>query len=434
VRDYLIVAVILASLPVGVINPYYGILVYAWVSYMYPQMLGWSFAQTFPVAKLAALSTCAGTFLNRAADLTPLREREIIAMVLLWCTFTLSSVFAVYQTEAWRQWQDVSKLIVMSLLTATLLTDQKKTRYFLLVVALSIGFYGIKGGIFSFRNGGDTMIWGPGTSVMGANNSIGLALNMCLPFLWYLSVEHRGPMKRLLQAGFFLSIPAIMFTYSRASALTLAGVLLALIMKGRNALILIFILLIAAVIAGPLIPASFWARQGTVLTYEQDASAMSRIENWKFCWRLALDNPLVGAGFQFQTRDMFAKYAPDFLERFGKEFNTHNIFLAILTTHGFPALLLFLTMIGFVVLSCRKMRRSVRHREDLKWIVLYCDLVQVSLFAFLVNGMFVNMEYFDLPYHLVALTASMKVIHRRLLAEDAVEIPTAPQLAPAAAS
>ena len=80
------------------------------------------------------------------------------------------------------------------------------------------------------------------------------------------------------------------------------------------------------------------------------------------------------------------------------------------------------------------MRRSVRHREDLRWIVLYCDLVQVSKFAFLVNGMFVNMEYFDLPYHLVALTASMKVIHRRLLAEDAVEIPTATQLAPAAAS
>src|SRR5262249_34215916 len=194
------------------------------------------------------------------------------------------------------------------------------------------------------------------------------------------------------------------------------------------------ILLIAAVIAVPMIPQRWWARQGTILTYEEDSSAMSRIENWKFCWRVAVDNPLVGAGFQFQTRDMFAKYAPEFLERVGKVCNTHNVFLGILTKHGFPALVLFITMIGFALLSCRKMRRSVRHREDLKWIVLYCDLVQVSMLAFLVNGMFVNMEYFELPYHLVALTASMKVIHRRLLAEDAVEIPTATQLAPAAAS
>jgi probable O-glycosylation ligase (exosortase A-associated) len=223
-----------------------------------------------------------------------------------------------------------------------------------------------------------------------------------------------------------------MFTYSRGSAITLAGVLLALVMKGRNAVILIVVLLIATAIAGPMIPYSWWARQGTILTYEEDGSAMSRIENWKFCWRLALINPLVGAGFQFQTREMFAKYAPEFLERFGKEFNTHNIFLAILTSHGFPALILFLTMIAFVLLSCRQMRRSVRQREDLKWIGLYCDIVQVSMLAFLMNGMFVNMEYFDLPYHLVALTASIKVIHRRLLAEGAVEIPTATPLAPAA--
>src|SRR5262245_35764593 len=150
-RDYLIIAVVLMSLPIGIIVPYYGILVYAWVSYMYPQTLAWSFAQTFPVAKLAAMSAVIGTILHRSLDFEPLRERENVLMMLLWGMFTISTVFAVYPNAAWSRWQDVTKLIVMSLLTSTLLTEQKKIRYFLLVVGLSIGFYGIKGGIFSLR-------------------------------------------------------------------------------------------------------------------------------------------------------------------------------------------------------------------------------------------------------------------------------------------
>jgi hypothetical protein len=45
--------------------------------------------------------------------------------------------------------------------------------------------------------------------------------------------------------------------------------------------------------------------------------------------------------------------------------------------------------------------------------------VQVSFLAFLVNGMFVNMEYFDLVYDLVAVVAGLKVICRRALSETA---------------
>jgi hypothetical protein len=37
-------------------------------------------------------------------------------------------------------------------------------------------------------------------------------------------------------------------------------------------------------------------------------------------------------------------------------------------------------------------------------------MIEVSFLALLVNGAFVNMEYFDLPYHLAGFVASMKVI------------------------
>src|SRR5207253_1536403 len=105
----------------------------------------------------------------------------------------------------------------MSLLASVLLTDRTRARQFLLVIAVSLGFYGFKGGLFGLTTGGHFMVLGPGDSIIGANNNLGLALNMCLPLLWYLAREESGWRRRILQSMFFLTIPAIMFTYSRAS-------------------------------------------------------------------------------------------------------------------------------------------------------------------------------------------------------------------------
>src|SRR5262245_580684 len=166
-RDYFVIGLILALLPVGIFNPYYGALIYAWISFMNPHMLAWTFAQSFPVAKLAAIATVMGSLFKRTWQLGMLKVRENVLMILLFLDFTLTSFFAVYQEDAWAKWQDVSKVLLMALLTATLVTDQKKLRYLILVIAFSIGFYGFKGGLFSLLTGGQHLVYGPGVSVLG---------------------------------------------------------------------------------------------------------------------------------------------------------------------------------------------------------------------------------------------------------------------------
>jgi putative inorganic carbon (hco3(-)) transporter len=416
-RDYLIITIVLASLPMGVLSPFYGLLVYSWISYMNPHMLAWTFALTFPVGKISALSALTGAFLRGDWDLAPLKGRENILMMLLFGTFCISTAFALHPADAWSKLQDIAKIGLMSLLTAILVTDQKRVRYLVLVIALSLGFYGFKGGLFSVLTGGQYLVWGPDRSVIAGNNNLGLALNMSLPVFWYLAQNERGLLRRVLQATFFLSIPAIMFTYSRASALTLPIVLIAIIFKGGQRVLLLVVLLVAALIAVPLIPDIWWDRQETTINYEQDSSAMSRLDNWVFLWRLSLDRPLTGAGFEFSSYDTFAKYAPDFLAKYGKPWNTHNVFLGILAAHGFPAFFLFLAMIGFTLLSCTRMKYAVHGHPELKWISDYSTMIQLSFLGFAVNGMFVNMEYFDLVYQWVAIVCALKVICNRALSE-----------------
>src|SRR5690349_7869104 len=103
-RDYLLVAFVVASVPVGLVLPYYALLVYAWISYMYPQMYTWSFGQTFPSAKLMACTAMIGALIRRDLDFAPLRRPGMIAMVLLALWFTVSTLFAIYPDDAWARW------------------------------------------------------------------------------------------------------------------------------------------------------------------------------------------------------------------------------------------------------------------------------------------------------------------------------------------
>lgn len=408
---------VLASLPIGLIRPYYGILVYAWISYMYPHLLGWSFIRTWPVAKIAGIGALLGTILHREGDTRPLLERENILMILLFGMFTLSSCFAFHPDLAWRSWQDMAKMILIALVTSTMLTDRERFRYFFLVIALSLGFYGAKGGLFGIRTRGENMVVGPDPSIISANNALGVALNMTLPILWYLAKDIQQKwLQRGLQLAFLLTILAIMFTYSRASALGLGAVLLAIILKGKRRVQVLSLLLVFGTLTYGFLPEKWVKRQQTTLTYEEDRSAMSRLGEWEFCWRLALDRPLTGGGFRFYSMETFAKYLPEFLETYGTFWNSHSIYFGVLAAHGFPGLFIYLLMIGCCMLSLWRIKRAVREREDLAWLANYCDIVQVSYLGFLVNGAFNNMEYFDLVYHWVAVVASLKVLSRKVLA------------------
>ena len=105
-RDYLVIAFVLACLPVGLYSPYFGLLFYSWISYFYPQWLAWSFARTFPIAYAAGLSLLAGFILNRLpGELSLLRRRENAVQIALLAMFTLSSYFSLYPAMAWDKWE-----------------------------------------------------------------------------------------------------------------------------------------------------------------------------------------------------------------------------------------------------------------------------------------------------------------------------------------
>ena len=197
-RDILLFCLVFSSLPFILYRPYFGILLWTWISLMNPHRLSWGPAYEFPFAKVVGGVTILSAFFSCAPKRLPLtREALFLALFALWTVPT--TVFALEQDVAWQQFDKVVKVQLIVFLTMVLITSRKHLEAFIWLIAISVGFYGIKGGLFTIRNGGVSHVNGPPESFIAGNNHLGLPLVMVIPLMRYLQIEESS--KRYVHAG-----------------------------------------------------------------------------------------------------------------------------------------------------------------------------------------------------------------------------------------
>lgn len=409
-RDLILFAIILGSLPFCFIRPWIGVLVFSWIGYMNPHRFTWGTAYDFPFAYIVAITTLAGFVFAKDKDRIHM-ERETILILLLWIVFTITSFYAFYPDNAWQMWKKTSKILLMCLITTALFTDRRRLRYLLLTIAISLGFLGIKGGIFSIVTAGAYNVRGPEGSFIGGEGDFGLALNMTIPILFYLTKEESNKkIKLLLQSAFFLSVVSVIFTYRRGAFLGLAAVVFMLMIKSNKKIFSATVLSIALIITPYFITEKWFERMETIKTYEEDGSAIGRINAWKMSWAVAKDRPLIGAGFEGLTGRTIDNYSPNPDATAG---DVHSIYFEMLGEHGFIAFGLFGLLLVLVFLSLIKIKRSFKNDPSMKWLCNYSDAIQISVIAYMVGGAFLGRAYFDLFYQLVAIVVILKILARR---------------------
>jgi probable O-glycosylation ligase (exosortase A-associated) len=160
-------------------------------------------------------------------------------------------------------------------------------------------------------------------------------------------------------------------------------------------------------------PDEFYERMDTIKTYNQDASAMGRINAWTFAWNLALDRPIVGGGFNTFDPELFKQYAPNPLDFH----DAHSIYFEMLAEHGFVGLGLFIALFVAAFRNAGWLRRQAQDRPDLRWAGDLGSMVQVCIAGYAVGGAFLGLAYFDLPYHFVAFVVLARLFVERELAD-----------------
>lgn len=410
-RDIFLTVVILGLLPSCLLRPWIGILVWSWLGYMNAHKLCWGFARGMPWAEIVAITVFMGILVSPDKERRALPNFKETWMLLgLWAVYTLSTIFAWYPAEAWPQWEKVSKILLFTFLTLLYFQNRERLRILFLVLALSLGFYGLKGGIWVFRTPslGSSVVMGPEGTFIGGNTEIGLALSMTLPFLLLLAREEsRRWLRRLMLTAFGFSIIAIIFTYSRGAMLGLPVVLIMLFMRARRRVIGIAALVILYYFVMNFSPQEWFDRMGTIKTYEQDRSALMRLQSWEVAWRFALDHPLIGGGFWVLDHEyVFDLYLKDYI----RAQSAHSIYFTVLSDHGFPGLILFVGLMVSCMWTMFRMRLQAGSRPEARWLVNYCQMIEASLMAYAVSGAFLSQSYWDLFYHLVSFVILLKAV------------------------
>jgi putative inorganic carbon (HCO3(-)) transporter len=423
-RDFFIVAIVLGSVPLTLIRPQIGILMWFWVSLMNPHRLAWGYAQNFRVALVIGGTTLVAWIASREPKRPP---SSAIVYTLAAFTFwiSLSAFLAIRPEVALPKWEETMKILAMTFVTICIVRSRDRIDQLVWVIALSLGFYGVKGGIFGIMTGGTYRVWGPEGSFIEDNNSLALALIMTLPFMQYLRVHSTRQWLRLgLLGAMGLTIVAILLSYSRGAFVGIFVMLAFLSLKARNRLITALVIFGALGAVLTTLPAQWWNRMLTIEAYETDQSALGRFDAWTFAYKLALDHPLFGGG-QLVGKDdgLFHRYVPTAPTSRA----AHSIYFEVLGENGFVGLGLFLFLLLSSFRTAGKIIRAARDRPDLAWARSLAAMAQVSLVGYAVSGAFLSLGFFDLYYVLVALIASLQQVVNRELPQSIVPTVATPR-------
>jgi probable O-glycosylation ligase (exosortase A-associated) len=407
-RDILLVAMFCAVILPALTRPWLGVLIWACFEYMNPHRLTFGFAYNLPFAYISAIVTVIGVVLSGGPKRFPFTRETILLMLFsIWMTFT--TFFALNPEAAWLGWNRAIKIQIFIFAVLLIIKTPKRLHTLIWVIAVSIGFYAIKGGLFTLLTGGGDMVRGPAASFIEDNNDLALAVATIIPLLRYLQLTTERRWVRLgLGGAMALSIVSVVGSYSRAGLLALATVLVLMILRSRRRIILSCVLAASMVLTLSFMPQKWFDRMNTIQNYQNDGSAIGRLNAWGFAWNIAQDHPITGGGFQAFTTELFQQYAPDP----ENVHEAHNIFLKVMAEHGFPGLLLFLALGFYTWRSMVWIRRRTRDDPASLWASDLVAMVQVSLAGYAVGGAFSNLSYFDLPYNLMAIIVICKVYLR----------------------
>ena len=409
-RDIAITLVILGLVPLIWKQPWTGVLAWLWISVMNPHRYAFGFAYSFPFAAIIAVVTLVSMLKSRDQVKLPLNATTLLFIAFpLWMSIT--TLFAFAPEAAYIRWKEVTKIFFFLVIGASLINSRKQVDWMIWVIVCSVGFFGIKGGIFTILSGGASRVYGPpGGGFMSDNNAISVALVMTIPLMLYLrSISSSKWIKWALLASSALSAMAVLGSQSRGAFLAVLAMAAFLWFKSSKKIVSGVVVAILIPLALGFMPESWTSRMRTIETYEQDTSAMGRLNSWYTAINIANDRPLIGGGFELYRLEVFAKYAPDPLD----VHSAHSIYFQMLGEHGYVGLALFLA-IGFVAWTTanRVIRRS-RLNPDSAWAGSLAQAIKVSLIGYAVGGAFVNIGYWEIQYYeiiaLMVLNELLKV-------------------------
>jgi O-antigen ligase len=271
---------------------------------------------------------------------------------------------------------------------------------------------------------------------LGDENDFALALNMVIPFSFFLAMEAKRNGRRLLFitiTGLFLVCVAV--TFSRGGFLGLLAVGLCCGMRSRRKALSIVIMFLLASTLFCFAPKEYWQEIESIRTEassSQRGTGQERIYSWRAAWRMFLDNPILGVGpgnFEWN----FQKYEPPggLYGRLHGGRAAHSLYFTLLPELGIIGTVLFLFILReiwkgrkeiMMAVESQKVRirASLFNGEGKKTQKIYAEdadriyylslALEASLVGYFVSGAFLSVLYYPNLWLLLGFAMALRSI------------------------
>jgi putative inorganic carbon (HCO3(-)) transporter len=400
-RDiFLLIAIVVIGLS-ALRKPQIGLLGWLWISIMNPHRLSYGFIYSMPLLDgLAAVTifSCIVHWKEKAsAEFHPILK--VLLVFYIWCTLT--TLFSVNILLSYPDWVAFSKTLVLVFFLALFMNEKHWILAATGVFTISIAFFGVKGGLFTLRGGGGYRVYGPPGTDWGSNNGMAIAMLLAGPVFIGLTGTLRGGLFKLAGYGStLLCLLTVLGTQSRGGLVGLLAMLGAVFLRSRRKVLAL--LFVPLLLAGGFLfmPQSWHDRMATIINYEAEGSANTRLIQWEYAIDISLERPLFGNGFDaFFHQPYYRKY----VAYKDKNRAVHSSLFQVLGEQGYIGLAMYYSMLIMLIVCSKRYSLLCKDRKDLLWASSLIGVIQFSMIGFMFNGLTINVAYLDLMYYLLAV-------------------------------
>ena len=399
-------------------SPYAGLLVYIAIEFvrpgeMFPALEAFHIQGVFGLLLLSALVLAWVSHALRHRDSEAVDEAVPSCGVegQSWALIALlGTMFASVATAHSRTWSLISavefaRIVAFYLVIVHLVRTERQARLVIWLYVVIVGWHSAWA-VYGYLTGTSVMfaqniLRATGSNVLFSNfNALAALVASTVPFMACLvAVERKWGLRILAAALAVTGVWAVIFTASRAGAVALGTVMLYLVLHSRRRMLALS--LAAAVVASLWLamPQENRERILSIERYNQDASALGRLDAWAAATRMFLDRPLLGVGiggFRAAHGDLYSSpYSPSYLD-------SHSVFFQVLAEIGLLGFLAFLAFLALVVRNQVRARRALQRLGATRSHAYYM-LVALGggLLSMLVSGISAN-NLFKSSYYLIA--------------------------------
>lgn len=329
-----------------------------------------------------------------------------------WVVMSLSVPLSLYRSQSFSAAQDFAKSVAMVWMIYMTVRSEKQVAFTVRLLGwMALWLAG--SAIYNFLTGnvrmsGEVQRAGAESSMLGDPNDLAAYILMLFPLCYYLFFNDPKRWLRLVYGVAMLMIlVAIVYTGSRGGFLGLVVLLFLLWLFAKRKVLGLFIALAIFGVLWLAAPPQYRERIRSITNYEQDESAMNRVEHRRAAVRMFKRNPLTGIGLG-NYRDFARDFgAPD-------SQTAHNMYYLVLAELGGIGLLVFLN-IWFRSLKC-----AWQIARSNVWLLHALGMgAFVGLLDLMVTGYFLSISYYPFQYILIALVAAA---HAHLLPRREVAV------------